>query len=231
MAETHQVVDTQIVPRQDAIPIPELEVSRPDVFTAIAETDKDSAALVALRARAESIEVTDVTTYSQLGSVLTEVRLINPDSHWTRLDTFIKRLRAFYDMQVNRPKNERTLIENIIKPKLKAWEQAELEATKKEQVSINKTNAKEGLPEATVKPALPSIGGYRRSTTYHATFDTPADFNKLLKAWKNAKNKAVWEYYRQFITFNAKVLNEEARAIKDPKQLAKNIPGCRAWSE
>jgi hypothetical protein len=223
--------ETEVLHPAEIVPLPELEISRPAVLTAIEETEKDNLTLASLRPQAESIQVVDVATYSQLGSVLTQVRLVDPASHWSKLDTFIKKLRAFYDMQVNRAKNERTLIEDICKKKLKAWEQRELPAAEAEEKQVNKAREKQGLPPVEVKPNLPSIGGYRRSTIYKATFDKPSDFDKLLKAWKNAKNKAVWVFYRQFITFDAKRLNEEAREVKDPKALAKAIPGCRAWQE
>lgn len=225
-------VETEIVHRPEVLsPIPPTELDRASLQNALDELVRDSDGLDALYANARAIEITDAVTYAQCGQYLSEARAVKPAPQ-NRLGNFymlVRRVLTFLDTNANRVKNRIAEIEAVCLSKMKPYEQKELEETKKEQAAVNKVATKKGLPEVTVKPALPSVAGYRRSTTYHATFDTPADFDKLLRAWKNSKDKQTWEYLRKFLTFDEKKLNEEARELKDPALMMRKIPGVRSW--
>jgi len=228
--------ETDIVPQAEVvIHLPETSISPKDLMESIKLLDMDSRVLPGLKARALSIPnvIDNAETYAEAGAILTEERLLkeSPTNRLGWFDTFLQRARGFYNEHAQKFTNQCTEIESILKPKLKTWEFQERPAAKADVQKTNKARAKEGLPPIVVAPAISKIPGYRASITYKATFDSPEDFDKLLKVWKNTKNKTEWAYLRQFITFNEKKLNGEARDVKNPKDLMKRIPGSRAWSE
>jgi hypothetical protein len=207
---------TQIVKPEVLADIPQTDIARPELETALTLLERDAVALPALRERANSITITDADTYAQVGAVLSEVRTIKetPKDRLGSFYTVVRRVITFLDTQSNKVKNACTEIEGICLPKMKAWEQRESAEAKEENA----------------KPAIPSVPGYRRSTTYHATFDKPEDFDKMLKRFFTTKSRDERTYLRKFMTWDDKELNKEAREVKDPKALEKKIPGCRAWS-
>jgi len=217
----------------DVIPSPSMEIPKRDWDNSCAALDQDAAVLPQLRAKAESIKVVDEATYAEMGAVLTQVRLIKqaPLNRLGWVDTIIKRARGLYDQACNRVKNECTMIEDICKKELKTWEFREAPAAKAEEKQTNKARAKDGLPPVEVKPNIPKIEGYRRSTTYKATFDKSEDFDKMLRRFFTTKSRDERTYLRKFMTWDEKELNAEARDVKDPKELMKRIPGVRAWAE
>lgn len=173
--------------------------------------------------------------YQALGAILTEVRGLKKqgEAHLSPFETLVSRVQTFLRTARQKHSNACTEIEGIIIPKMKAWERAELEATKAEQKHEDKQAAKTGQPAGTVQHNIPATAGYRRSTLYRVEV---TDANTLLHAYfKAAANKKTREeavYLRQFITIDeqklAKVFREDT---KDPKMFMKQTPGVRAWCE
>src|SRR6267142_3137525 len=215
---------TQITKTQVELPSTEL----PGLDAALSSVEQLSVQLFPLREKARTIEVKfpDKSAYSEIGEVLSEVRNLRKQggAQFAPFDLIVDRVRTC--LRTKRQKHENTCeeIESLCLPKMKAFEREELEATQKEQDKINKQAEKKGETPAEVQPAIPTVAGYRRSTNYYAEV-TEAD--ALLRTWKNSRNPKQIAYLRQFITIDVKALNAEARRMKDPEKLQKNIPGIR----
>jgi len=166
----------------------------------------------------------------EIGEVLSEVRNLRKQggAQFAPFDLIVDRVRTFLRTKRQKHENACEEIESLCLPKMKAFEREELEATQKEQDKINKQAERKGEAPVEVQPAIPTVAGYRRSTNYYAEV---TDVNALLRTWKNSKNPKQIAYLRQFITIDMKALNAEAREVKNPEKLMKQIPGIRAWKD
>src|SRR6267142_2639138 len=218
---------TQITKPQVELPSTEL----PGLDAALASVEQLSAQLLPLWEKAHSIEVKfpDKSAYSEIGEVLSEVRNLRKQggAQFAPFDLIVDRVRTFLRTKRQKHENACEEIESLCLPKMKAFEREELEATQKEEHKINKQAEKKGEAPVEVQPAIPTVAGYRRSTNYYAEV---TDAEKLLRAWIRA-GKEQHQYLRQFITIDIKALNAEAREVKNPEQLMKQIPGIRAWKD
>jgi hypothetical protein len=214
------MADTQIIPAADLT----------GLESALGDVDQLTTQLAPLRETAKTLEVKwpDRQAYAVVGSVLSEVRNLRKqgEARFQPFNLIVDRVRSFLKTNVQKHTNACEEVEALCRPKMKAFEQAELEAAKAEQAAINKKADKRGDAPVTVAPAIPSVAGYRRSTRYEVEV---LDADKLLKQWVDAsgKHKA---YLRQFITINHQRLGEEARKLKDPDRLMKLVKGIRAFT-
>ena len=83
----------------------------------------------------------------------------------------------------------------------------------------------------TVKPDLPAIPGYRKSTTYPIEVTGLYEF---LTAYAKAivkKDHTRAAFLRRFITLSEKELRDYARDLKDPERFMREIPGVRCSKE
>jgi hypothetical protein len=76
------------------------------------------------------------------------------------------------------------------------------------------------------EPGSMKVEDYRSSTNYRAEV---THVDAILEAWSRATGERK-TYLRQFITIDMGEMNAEARRLKDPKKMMKQLPGVRAWS-
>lgn len=198
---------------------------------AVREVEDLSLQLPALREKAKTIEVKwpHKESYLAIGAVLSEVRNLRKqgEAQFSPFDLIVDRVKDWLRTKKHKHTNACEEIEALCKPKMKDYERAEAEAARKEQDELNRKALKTGGAPVTVQPDLPSVGGYRKSTTYPVQI---IDADKILRKWESATGKHK-EYLRKFITIDAKALGEESRRLKNPEQLIKLIPGIKAWKE
>ncbi len=219
----------EVVVKPQVEVMPQLEL--PGVGEALANVENLTVKLAPLREQASTIKVEfpDREGYQQIGDVLSQVRSLRKEGEavFGPFNVIVDRVKSYLRTKLQKHTNTCEEIESLIKPKMKAWEQAELKATEEEQEKINKEARKSGSSPVTVAPSVPSVAGYRRSTVYKAEV---TDADRLLNAWVRAKGDRK-KYLRQFIIIDLQKLNEEARRLKDPDAMAADIPGIRAWKE
>lgn len=212
---------TEIIPSSE---LPGLEMALGDV-------EHLTGQLAPLRAKAADIRVQfpDRAGYVAIGEVLSEVRNLRKmgEARFTPFDLIVDRVKSFLRTKKQQHSNACEEIDAVCRAKMKPWEYAELEAARQEQMELNKKAAKTGAAPVTVTPNVPSVGGYRRSTTYPVEV---LDADKLLAQWAGASGKHR-QYLRQFITIDHKKLGEESRRLRDPDKLMKLIKGIRAWKD
>jgi hypothetical protein len=209
-------LETQIVKPE----LPSLEL--PNLETALATAADLSAQLIPMREKAQTLKVTDTASYQELGAILSESRNMRKTQIAPLFSPFngiITRVKDFLKMKQQAAENTCQEIEAIALPKMKDWERQELEATAKEQKKLGE--------EVKVQPNLPSVGGYRRSTTYPVEV---TDGRAILKAWYKAmkdRDRKRADFLQQFITHDEQALREYARELKDPAAFMKQIPGVK----
>lgn len=226
------------------------ELVRPEVseFSALAETAPKVAETLATvekltvqlppllqKARSTEVKFPDREAYQSIGAVLTEVRALKKqgEAHLSPFEVLVSRVATFLRTARQKHVNQCTEIEGVILPKMKAWERAELAETQKEQKQVEKQAVKTGAPAPTVQHNIPSTAGYRRSTLYRVeVFDANTLLHAYFKAAQSAKTREQAVYLRQFISIDeqklAKVFRED---VRDPKQMMKQTPGIRCWTE
>ena len=81
-----------------------------------------------------------------IGSVLSEVRNLRKqgEARYQPFNLIVDRVRSFLKTNLQKHTNACEEVESLCRPKMKAFEQAELEATKKEQAELNKKAEKRG---------------------------------------------------------------------------------------
>jgi hypothetical protein len=220
--QTAEIIPTRILPPDD---LDKLGI-------AVREVEDLSAQLPPLREKAKSIPVKwpDREHYLAIGAVLTEVRNLRKqgEAKFAPFDLIVQRVKDWLRTKKQAHTNACEEIEAICKPKMKLFEQAEAEAAAKEQKQINEKRERRGEEVVTVKPSIPSVGGYRRSTVYKVEV---IDADKLLKMWANTKSLKHRAFLRKFITLSHTALADEAREMKDPEKFMHLIPGVRCWKD
>ena len=181
--------------------------------------------------QAKNLQVTwpDKTQYEAAGAMLTEVRNLQKqgDSLWAPFNLKVDRVRDFLKRKLMAHKNRVTEVEAHLLPKMHEWERLEKKAADEEAAKLNRERNKRNAPPVQVRPSIPSTSGYRRSTVWGAYVENE---DKLLAAWAKATGKEK-AYLRRFIIANQKELSLEARNVKNPTQLAKDIPGVKFTEE
>jgi chromatin remodeling complex protein RSC6 len=110
-------------------------------------------------------------------------------------------------------------------------EAEERERQAKEQAARNAAAEKANFRPVEVKPNIPTVQGVPNRVNYKAEVEQP---NVLINAFLDAVHLKDTEravYLRQFITVDAQKLGEEARRVKNSKQLAALIPGVRFYED
>lgn len=217
--------------------IPKLQFDSP-LENALATSDTFAPKLLPLKARALELKkqieemrgkgvLYDAQTYADFGAVLSEVRSIRKNEItvlWAPFFAVVERVKDFLKVKRQAAENLCEEIDALCRGEMKTLEIAEKQATAKEQKQTDKTN-----PGATVKPNIPAVSGYRRTTNYPITVDEPkALIRACLKAYKSGDTKR-FQFLAQFIILDAKKIAEHARDLKDPVKFNKEIPGvtCR----
>jgi hypothetical protein len=220
------MTDTMVVNEFSA-----LAESSPKVAETLQVVESLTVQLVPLREKAKTIEVKfpDRESYQAIGGVLTEVRALRKqgEAHMSPFEVLVSRVQTFLRTARQKHTNACEEIEGIIRPKMKAWEQAELAATQAEQKKLEKKAEKTGQQAPTVQHNIPATAGYRRSTVYRVAFDTPEATEKFLRAYRRDP-KDLEKYVMIDIQAMQKDLREE---IKDVKEAMKRWPGSRCWTE
>jgi hypothetical protein len=219
--------------------IPQLQFENP-LDNALATNDTFSAKLLPLKQRAQDLKkqieemrargvLYDAQTYGDFGAVLSEVRSIRKNeivALWTPFFAVVDRVKDFLKLKRQAAENLCEEIDSLCRAEMKTLEIAESKATAKEQKVVDKTH-----PGATVKPNIPAVAGYRRSTTYPVTIvDEKALIRACLKAYKATDTKR-FQFLAKFITANAKALADYARDLKNPDQFNKEVPGVKCRQE
>lgn len=179
---------------------------------------------------AKATQITDSASYLYVGAILTDVRGIMKQikAEFSPFQVVIERMKGFFSMEVRRHTAVADLIEVECITKMKAHERAEREAAEAEQAKLNKR--KDAAP-VTVKPELPAVAGYRKSTTFPVEV---TDFNTFMRSYATAVSKgdsARTKFLRGFLCLNESELAKYARTLKDPEEFMKRIPGVRNWRE
>jgi len=208
--------------------IPRLQFDSP-LETALATNDQFAPRLLPLKDKAVRFEVKDAQGYAELGAILTEVRSIRKNEIiplWSPFSGVVERVRDFLKMKRQAAENLCEEIDMICRGKLKTYEAAEAAAAKKEEKQVQKKD-----PDAQVKPNIPAVGGYRRSTTYPIKV---TDHKLLLKAWLKAhkdKDKERVQFLARFIVLDEKALGAYARELQNAEEFMKQIPGVKCSKE
>ncbi len=204
-----------------------LAAEAPKVQAALTEVSRLTVQLAPLKDQARTLEVKhpDRDGYQKIGAVLTEVRGLRKqgEAHLSPFNVLVSRVATFLRTATQKHTNACEEIEALIRPKMKAWEQAELEATRAEQKQLDKKAARKGEVAPTVEHNIPSTGGYRRSTVYRAEV---VDREKFLRAYRSDPQR-----YERYILIDVQKLNADLRETKDPAGMMKAVPGIRCWKE
>jgi len=199
----------------------------PKVKAALDEVGRLTVQLAPLKDEARTLEVKhpDRGAYQRIGEVLTDVRGLRKqgEAHLSPFNVLIERVRIFLRTATQKHTNACEEIEGIIKPKMKAWEQAELDATAAEQKQLEKKAARKGEDAPTVQHNIPATAGYRRSTVYRAEV---TDREKFLRAYRSDPQR-----FDRYILIDVQKLNADLRETKDPAGMMKAIPGIKCWKD
>ena len=210
--------------------IPKLEFES-SLETALATSDGIARELHLLTHKAIEIQVTDYDSYTAIGAVLSETRSIKKNrvaALWAPFFGVVDRVKDFLKVHRSAIDNVCEKIDNICVAKMKEYERKELEAAKAEEAKLNKKAAE----PVTVKPAIPSVTGYRRSTVYRAEVVDPKKFFYRYRVSNGSKRA----FLEQFLVIDEKALAAYYRENHDNKDLpphhfAHSFPGVRFWTE
>jgi len=206
--------------------IPKIEFDSP-LETALATNDQFLTRLMPLKTQANSIEVIDADTYARLGAVLSEVRSIRKNEIavlWAPFTGVVNRVRDFLKQKQAAADNLCEEIDGMCRAKLKAYEVKEKAAAAAEEKQLNK---KSETP-VEVKPNIPTVAGYRKSTTYPVMIEDPkapkALLRALLRAYKSTDTKRL-QFLSQFVMIDEKALASHARKTADVAKFNKEMHG------
>jgi hypothetical protein len=216
------MAETEIVPLNEVAQLANDTGLPEKVSVALASLEALTSQVSALKGRADAIEVKDAASYLQIGAVLTEERgllkqgtgLVSP------FEAIVERVKNFFRTKRQAHELACRQIDDICTGKMKAYERPEAEAAAAEEKKLNKRKAPEA--QVTVKPNVPAVSSYRRSTVYRIEVVNIALF---LRAAKERKE------LRQFIILDEQALAAEARQMKDIEGFNKRFPGCRCHKE
>ena len=202
--------------------IPKLEFES-SLETALATSDGIARELHLLTHKAIEIQVTDYDSYTAIGAVLSETRSIKKNrvaALWAPFFGVVDRVKDFLKVHRSAIDNVCEKIDNICVAKMKEYERNELEAAKAEEAKLNRKSEE----PVTVKPAIPAVTGYRRSTVYRAEV---VDRNKFLKAYRKG-HRVEQAFLEQFILIDEKELAAMYRLDHEKVPI---VPGVRFWTE
>lgn len=202
----------------------ELAQEAPKVKEALDQVSRLTVQLVPLKDRARTLEVKhpDREAYQRIGEVLTEVRGLRKqgEAFLSPFNVLVTRVMTFLRTATQKHTNACEEIEGIVKGKMKAWEQAELEATRAEQKQLEKKAARKGEVAPTVQNNIPSTAGYRRSTRYWVEV---TDREKFLRAYRSNPRDL-----DKYVAIDVQKMSADLRESKDPEAMMKAIPGIKA---
>jgi len=175
-----------------------------------------------LKARAESIQVTDSLSFSEAGHAKLDVQgYVKAVKFATGPDIEIAKevLRRLQEQEKALTAPADALLFDLER-KRKEWANKEREAAAKEQERINEAARKEAAKNhekrptpITVKPSIPTVPGLRNTVNYK--FEV-VDATKVRKDW---------------LIPDLVAIGQKVRSDKDPEQSMKEIGGIRAWKE
>ena len=213
--------------------IPSTDIDRDQLTATLASVESLTLQLAPLKSKARELVLDSPEKYAELGAVLTEVRglMKQGKAQFAPFDAIVDRVRNFLRTKLLTHQNACVEIEGMCLSKMKTYQIEEKKASAVEEKRENKARAKEGEEPITVKPNIPSVAGYRRTTNFKAEFTS---FDALLKEFRSLdarKDKERLVFLRQFIAPNEVALGRYARETKNPDKVQKTVPGVHAWED
>ena len=210
-------METQIV-LANPLPLPGIE-------TALATMDTLENSLVPLAERAKALQVSDAATFAQAGEIIAELKRVTKEGEVTLapFKLIVQRVKDFMQQRFNRNNNRATEIHAILSGKMGDYTRKERPTAQKEEDTINKQRAKQGLPPETVQPNIPKVAGVRNTINYPIEV---TDRSKFLNAFlKGDKQRRI--FLSQFIALDESKLAAHAKDLKDPVEFMKHVPGVK----
>lgn len=218
-----QSPETQLVTTELA----SLTKEAPQVAEALGKIEQLTATLPAYDDRQKAVSIiTSTAEYETLGQVLSQVIAASKQgaAYLSPFEILVGRIADFLRTARQKHTNRCTMIEGVIRGKLKVWEKKVEEEKKQvaaEQAKLDKKAEKTGEPAGTVQPNIrtTAISGYRKSTRYWVEVE---DREKFLRAYRSAPKD-----FDEYLTINVQKLSNDWRECKDPedtimKRLAKS---------